>query len=368
MKIGVPKEIKSHEQRVALTPEGVRELTFEGHEVLVEKGAGEGSGFTDQEYQEAGAQLVSLAQDVYESSDMIVKVKEPLAPELPLLRPGQILFAYLHLAADQQLTIALLEREIIGVAYETIQLQDGSLPLLAPMSAIAGKLSIQAGATYLEHVYGGEGVLLGGVPGVEPACVVILGGGVVGTNAAKIAVGMGAQVIVVEKSFQRMAHLDDIFQGRLITRAPSISCLDEILPLADLVVGAVLVPGAKTPRLITRSHLKQMKKGSVLVDVSIDQGGCCETSRPCTYTEPVFIEEGVIHYCVTNMPGAVPRTSTRALANATLPYVLTLASHGIERAAQIDPAIRKGINLWHGKLTHEGVAEAHNLECFRLPF
>lgn len=368
MQIGIPKEIKDHEKRVALTPQGVRELVSQGHKVVVQKTAGEGSGFSDEEYQRAGAQIVPLAEDVYEAADMVVKVKEPLSQEVPLLRPGQILFTYLHLAADRKLTLSLMEKEIVGLAYETVELADGSLPLLAPMSAIAGKLSVQAGATYLEDVHGGRGVLLGGVPGVESANVLILGGGIVGTNAAKIALGMGAQVVVLEKSFPRMSYLCDILGDRVVTRISSASTLEEILPTADLVIGAVLVTGARTPRLITRSHLKQMKKGSVIVDVSIDQGGCCETSRPTTYSNPAFIEEGVVHYCVANMPGAVPHTSTQALANATLPYILKVADQGIEKAAQTDPALRKGINLYYGKVTHKGVAEAHNLELSSLPF
>lgn len=368
MRIGIPKEIKDHEKRVALTPSGARELVSQGHQVLVEETAGEGSGFSDEEYQRAGAQIVPVAEEVYEAADMIVKVKEPLSQEVPLLCPGQIVFAYLHLAADRKLTLSLMEKEIVGLAYETVELADGTLPLLAPMSAIAGKLSVQAGATYLEDVHGGRGVLLGGVPGVEPALVLILGGGTVGTNAAKIALGMGAQVVVLEKSFARMSYLSDIFQDRVVTRTSSVSTLDEILPTVDLVIGAVLVAGARTPRLIRRSHLKQMKKGSVIVDVSIDQGGCCETSRPTTYSSPAFIEEGVVHYCVANMPGAVPHTSTKALANATLPYILRVANQGIEKAAQMDPALREGINLYYGKVTHKGVAEAHNLEVSPLPF
>lgn len=368
MKIGIPKEIKDHEKRVALTPQGAWELVSQGHEIVVQKTAGEGSGFSDEEYQRAGAQIAPLPEDIYEFADMIVKVKEPLSPELAFLRPGQILFTYLHLAADRKLTLALLEKEIVGLAYETVELADGTLPLLAPMSAIAGKLSVQAGATYLEDVHGGRGVLLGGVPGVEPACVVILGGGTVGTNAAKIALGMGAQVVVLEKSFPRMSYLCDILGDRAVTRIYSASTLEEILPTADLVIGAVLVAGARTPRLITRSHLRQMKKRSVIVDVSIDQGGCCETSRPTTYSNPAFIEEEVVHYCVANMPGAVPHTSTKALANATLPYIRKLAEQGLEKAAQMDPTLRKSINLWHGKVTHRGVAEAHHLELFSLPF
>lgn len=368
MRIGIPKEIKDHEKRVALTPQGARELVSQGHEIVVQKTAGEGSGFSDEEYQRAGAQIAPLPEDIYEFADMIVKVKEPLAPEMALLRPGQIVFTYLHLAADRKLTLSLMEKEIVGLAYETVELADGSLPLLAPMSTIAGKLSVQAGATYLEDVHGGRGVLLGGVPGVEPANVLILGGGIVGTNATKIALGMGAQVVVLEKSFPRMSYLSDIFEDRVVTRASSVSTLEEILPTADLVIGAVLVAGARTPRLITRSHLKQMKKGSVIVDVSIDQGGCCETSRPTTYSKPAFIEEGVVHYCVANMPGAVPHTSTKALANATLPYILRVADQGIEKAAQTDPALRKGINLWHGKVIHKGVAEAHTLKLSSLPF
>ncbi len=358
MKIGVPKEIKPMEFRVAMTPGGVESLVRRGHEVLVEKGAGVGSGMSDAEYAEAGARLVS-AEEAW-GAELVVKVKEPLPQEYKYLRPGLLLFTYLHLAASRELTEAMLTSGVTGIAYETVQLADGSLPLLVPMSEVAGRMATQVGAYYLEKPMGGRGILLGGVPGVAPASVVILGGGTVGTNAAKIALGMGAQVYVLDINHQRLQYLDDVFGGRLITLTSTEANIKKAVQFADLLIGAVLIPGAKAPKLVTREMVATMKEGSVIVDVAVDQGGCVETIRPTTHDQPTYVVDGVVHYGVANMPGAVPRTSTFALTNQTLPYVLKLAEKGLE-ALKEDPALLKGLNVHQGRLTHPAVAEAFGL-------
>ncbi|MGC2424101.1 MAG: alanine dehydrogenase [Nitrospirota bacterium] len=363
MIIGIPKEIKDKEFRVGMVPSGVRELTLAGHRVIVQRGAGEGSGITDAEYDKAGAALAGSARVVYAKAELIVKVKEPLPREYPMLREGQIIFTFLHLAADRGLTEALLKRGIIGIAYETIQRKDGSLPLLMPMSQVAGRLSIQMGATYLQENNGGRGILLGGVPGVKPARVVIIGAGTVGLNAAKIAHGMGAEVTLLDLSVDRLDYAEDIFHGTIRTLVSNRQVLEESLAGADLVVGAVLVAGARAPKLAGRKAISRMKKGSVIVDVSIDQGGCFETSRPTSFTDPVYVVDGVIHYCVTNMPGAVPTTSTFALTNVTLPYAMKIANMGLEEALRSDPALMLGLNLWKGTLTSKPVAESFDMKC-----
>lgn len=361
MVIGVPKEIKDHEYRVSLTPEGAATLRQSGHEVWLESSAGQGSGFSDDAYRKAGASVAGSKEEVFKRADLIVKVKEPLLSECHLFRPGQILFTYLHLASLVDMTKELLSSKITAIAYETTESKDGSLPMLKPMSEIAGRMSVQIGAQYLEKIHGGRGVLLGGVPGVEPGKVVVLGAGIVGTSAIRIAVGMGAQVTVINLDVERLRHLDDQYQGRIITRAVSTATIEAAVCSADLVIGAVLVPGAKAPKLVSRSLVSRMKPGSVIVDVSVDQGGCVETTRPTTHSEPVYVVDGVVHYCVANMPGIVPRTSTYALTNATLPYLLRLASDGVDRAIHADPGLAKGVNLKDGKIVHRGVAEAHGL-------
>ncbi|HFB39248.1 MAG TPA: alanine dehydrogenase [Oceanithermus sp.] len=358
MKIGVPKEIKPMEFRVAMTPGGVESLVRRGHEVLVEKGAGVGSGMPDAEYEAAGARLVS-AEEAW-GAELVVKVKEPLPEEYKYLRPGLLLFTYLHLAASRELTEAMVKSGVTGIAYETVQLEDGSLPLLVPMSEVAGRMATQVGAYYLEKPMGGRGILLGGVPGVAPASVVILGGGTVGTNAAKIALGMGAQVYVLDVNHRRLQYLDDVFGGRLITLTSTEANLKKVVQFADLLIGAVLIPGAKAPKLVTREMVASMKEGAVIVDVAVDQGGCVETIRPTTHDDPTYLVDGVVHYGVANMPGAVPRTSTFALTNQTLPYVLKLAEKGLE-ALKEDPALLKGLNVHAGRLTHPAVAEAFGL-------
>jgi len=358
MKIGVPKEIKPMEFRVAMTPGGVESLVRRGHEVLVEKGAGVGSGMPDAEYEAAGARLVS-AEEAW-GAELVVKVKEPLPEEYRYLRPGLLLFTYLHLAASRELTEAMVKSGVTGIAYETVQLEDGSLPLLVPMSEVAGRMATQVGAYYLEKPMGGRGILLGGVPGVAPASVVILGGGTVGTNAAKIALGMGAQVYVLDVNHRRLQYLDDVFGGRLITLTSTEANIKKAVPFADLLIGAVLIPGAKAPKLVTREMVASMKEGAVIVDVAVDQGGCVETIRPTTHDDPTYLVDGVVHYGVANMPGAVPRTSTFALTNQTLPYVLKLAEKGLD-ALKEDPALLKGLNVHAGRLTHPAVAEAFGL-------
>ncbi len=361
MIIGIPREIKPREYRVAQPPHGVRELVRHGHTVLVERGAGRGSGFDDEAYRAAGAQLVDDASAVWAEADLIIKVKEPIEPEYPYLRPGLIVFTYLHLAANEQLARLLLNREVTAIAYETVQLADGSLPLLAPMSEVAGRLAVQVGAYYLMEPYGGRGVLLGGVPGVQPGRVVIVGGGTVGTNAAQMALGLGADVVLFDINIERLRHLESILHGRFHTRMASEQVLGEAISEADLVIGAVLVPGARAPKVITRDMVAAMRPGSVIVDVSIDQGGCVETARPTTHDDPVYEAEGVLHYMVTNMPGAVPRTSTLALSNVTLRYVLELADFGLQQALQRDPALARGVNVFRGRITHPSVAESLGL-------
>ncbi|HEY4971927.1 MAG TPA: alanine dehydrogenase [Steroidobacteraceae bacterium] len=362
MKIGVPKEIKVHEYRVGLVPAGVRELVDSGHQVLVQSGAGSGIGFEDAHYQAAGALIAQSAQDIFASSDLIVKVKEPQIAECRQLRSGQTLFTYLHLAADLAQAQALLASGATAIAYETVTAPDGSLPLLTPMSEVAGRMSVQVGANSLQKANGGFGVLLGGVPGVAPAKVVVLGGGVSGTHAAEMAVGMRADVTVVDRSVKRLRELSSIFGSQLKTVYSTAHAIEELVCDADLVIGAVLIAGAAAPKLVTRAMVKTMKPGAVLVDIAIDQGGCFETSRPTTHAEPTYVLDGVIHYCVTNMPGAVPRTSTFALTNATLPYVRALADHGWRQALANDPGLGRGLNVHAGQLTHEAVASALGLD------
>ena len=361
MIVGLPKEIKDNEYRVGLTPAGVRALTDAGHQVTVEKSAGEGSGFDDSLYHKAGAQIIDSADDVWAGADMIVKVKEPIAPEYPRMREGQLLFTYLHLAPDHELTAQLLNRKVTGIAYETITDRKGTLPLLTPMSEVAGRMAIQVGAHYLEKMAGGRGILLGGVPGVPAARVVIIGGGVVGTNAAKIAVGMGAHVTIIDNNLDRLRELDDIFLSKISTLASSAYMIHDAISSADLIVGAVLVHGAAAPRLVTRNMLKDVPNGAVIVDVAVDQGGCIETTHPTTHSDPTYYVEGVLHYCVANMPGAVPRTSTFALTNATLPYALKLANQGFLEAIQSDPGLKAGVNTFAGNCTYQAVAEAQGL-------
>jgi alanine dehydrogenase len=361
VKIGVAKEIKSDEYRVALTPAGARELGQRGHDVLVETGAGEGSAFADAAYEAAGARVVSV-DEVWADADLLLKVKEPIQPEYGRLRDGLVLFTYLHIAADEPLTRALLESGITAVAYETVETDSGALPLLAPMSEIAGRLAAQAGAYFLEKPLGGRGLLLGGVPGVAPGRVVVIGGGMVGYNAAVIAIGLGANVTILERSLDRMRHLEEVLSGRVSLVMSSSLQIEESVKEADVVIGAVLIPGAVAPKLITREMVAGMKEGAVLADVAIDQGGCAETSHPTTHSEPVYTLEGVTHYCVANMPGAVPITSTKALTNATLPYVETIADYGLAEAVARDPALARGVNVVGGKVTYEAVADAHGLD------
>lgn len=359
MIIGLPKEIKDNENRVGMTAGAVRVLTRQGHRVLVESGAGVGSAITDDEYREAGAEIVADAADIW-SAQMVVKVKEPIAPEYGYLREDLLLFTYLHLAADRPLTERLLAAGTTGVAYETVQTADGKLPLLTPMSEVAGRMATQVGASYLQKNNGGRGVLLGGVPGVAPGRVAILGGGVVGTNAAKIALGMGAHVTVLDLSHDRLQYLDDIFRGQLETRTSNEANIEEAVNAADLVIGAVLIPGGRAPWLVTRAMLADMKAGSVIVDVSVDQGGCVETSRPTTHSNPTFVIDEVVHYCVANMPGAVPRTSTFALTNQTLPYTLRLAAKGLD-AIRASKPLQGGLNTHRGQMTYEAVAREFGL-------
>jgi alanine dehydrogenase len=361
MLIGIVKEIKPKENRVAMTPAGVEQMISHGHSVLVETGAGDGSGFSDEDYVRAGGKICSSAKEIYKKSEMIMKVKEPLPVEYPLIRKGQIVFTYFHFAANAELTKAIMDSECVAVAYETIERENGSLPLLTPMSEIAGRMAIQEGAKYLENTYGGKGMLLSGVPGVEPAIVMIIGGGVVGTNAAKIAAGLGARVFLLDVNLERLRYLSDIMPSNVVTTVSNPENTRKLLKEADLVVGAVLKHGAIAPQLITREMLKLMKKGSVIVDVAIDQGGCIETAKPTTHDDPVYVVDGIIHYCVANMPGAVSLTSTKALINATLPYALDIADKGYKKAAQENPEIARGINIIKGKVTHKGVAEAFDL-------
>jgi alanine dehydrogenase len=368
MIIGVPKEIKTAEKRVAVTPQGVDALVSHHHRVLVEKGAGQGSGFSDQEYEGAGADLVEKAKDVWNESDLLIKVKEPLEPEFSFMKPGQVLFTYLHLAADQKLTERLLERRIVGIAYETVQEANGTLPLLRPMSEIAGRASILAGGMCLEAQYGGRGVLLCGASGVPPAKIVILGAGIAGANACKVAVGIGARVSILDIQPERLSYLHDITQGHVTTYISNRMTISEQIAGADLVIGAVLIPGAQAPKLVTRPMLKRMRSGSAMVDISVDQGGCFETTRPTTHSNPTYLEEGIVHYCVANIPGAYPRTSTLALTNATFPYIIQIADKGCERALKENAALRKGLNLMDGKLVCQGVAESFGMSCIVNPF
>jgi alanine dehydrogenase len=358
MIIGVPREIKDNEARVGVTPAGVKALTEAGHFVLVETQAGVQSSFTDAEYQDAGAEIVGEAGYVWGKSDMVVKVKEPIEQEYVFFREGLVLFTYLHLAPLPALTDKLLESKVIGIAYETVRDRQGTLPLLTPMSEVAGRMSVQVGATYLEKEPGGRGILLGGVPGVPPAHVCIIGGGIVGTNAARIALGFGAKVTLVDVNLNRLRQLEDIFGGRLYTLASNSYNLAHATKEADLVIGGVLIPGTTAPKIVTRAMVASMKKGAVIVDVAIDQGGCVETARPTSHSNPSYVVDGVVHYCVTNMPGAVPHTSTLALTNSTFPYLLRLANLGAREALKQDPGLADGLNTWLGTLTHRGVAES----------
>jgi alanine dehydrogenase len=362
MIVGILKEIKAEENRVCMTPAGVEIMKHNGHTLLVEKDAGIGSGFDDAAYVEAGAEIVGAAKEIFDRADMVMHVKEPLPAEYELIRDGQIVFTYLHLAAAEELTHALIKSRSINIAYETIQKTDGSLPLLTPMSEVAGRMAIQQGAKYLEMAQGGHGVLLGGVPGVDPGTVVVIGGGVVGTHAAKMACGLGAKVYILDMSLERLRYLSDIMPSNCFVLMSSPAAVRKLVKEADVVVGAVLVTGAKAPRLVTREMLKTMKPGAVLVDVAIDQGGCFETSKATTHGDPIYTVDGVVHYCVANMPGAVPKTSTMALTNATLPYAVQIANKGWEKAMKENPEIKLGANVIKGKVTYRGVADAFDLE------
>lgn len=367
MIIGVVKELKEQENRVAITPAGADALISSGHQVLIEKGAGLGSGFSDESYEAAGATVIDSASTVWEKSELVIKVKEPHESEYKYLRPGLVFFGYLHLAADEALTKAIVDSGVTAIAYETVQRSDRSLPLLTPMSEIAGRMAIQEGAIYLEKTRGGKGILLEGVPGVTPGSVVVVGAGTVGTGAIRRAMGLGAHVTVIDVNVDRLRYLDDLFMGRLETLYSNRLNITEALKTADLVVGSVLIPGAKAPKLITEDMVKNMQPGSVIVDVAIDQGGCVETiDHPTTHADPVFVKHGVIHYAVANIPGAVPRTSTLALTNATLPYLLKIADKGWKQAVLEDPALAKGVNVLNGKITYEAVANAHNLPYYPL--
>lgn len=361
MRIGTTKELKNHEYRVGLTPDNVQAYVSNGHEVFVETHAGEGASFSDEEYIACGATILSTAAEVYATCDMIVKVKEPIEEEYQYLHEGQILYTYLHLAPNKPLVDALLEKKVKAVAYETIKDENGNLPCLRPMSQIAGRLSVQEGAKYLEKGFGGRGILLGGVPGVERGKIVIVGGGVAGTYAAKAAVGIDAQVTILDINANRLAYLEDIFGASVTTLYSSEANVRKALSEADLVIGSVLIPGSATPKLVRREHLKLMKKGAVIVDIAIDQGGCCESSRVTTHDDPIYVEEGIVHYCVGNMPGAVPRTSTVALTNTTMRYGLMIANLGLEKACA-NEAVKSGVNCYLGKLTNKNVADAHGYD------
>jgi len=362
MLIGVPKEIKDGENRVAMTPAGVTAARRHGHEALVETGAGQGSGYPDEQYREAGAAVADAAAEVWARAELVLKVKEPLPQEYRLLRPELALFTYLHLASSEELTRALLDSGITAIGYETVQTDAGALPLLIPMSEVAGKLSVQIGARYLETDFGGRGVLVGGVPGVPPAEVVIIGCGVVGINAAKVAMGLGAHVTILDVDHERLRYLDDIMHGNVITVYSNPFTIARAASYADLLVGAVLVAGGRAPKLVTTDMVRSMKRGAVIVDVAVDQGGCVETTRPTSHSHPTYVEHGVIHYGVPNIPAAVPRTATHALTNATLPYALDLADYGLDEALRRNPALRRGLNLRGGKVVHPAVAEAFGLE------
>ncbi len=361
MIIGVPKEIKNNENRIALTPAGAAELTKHGHEVYVQASGGMGSGFSDEDYTHAGAKMLPSIEDVYAIADMIIKVKEPVEEEYKLIKEGQILYTYFHFASSEGLTNAMIKSGSVCLAYETVELPDRSLPLLIPMSEVAGRMSVQEGAKYLEKTFGGYGVLLGGVPGVPPAKVLIIGGGIVGSEAAKMAAGLGADVTIMDVSLRRLRYLDDIMSANVKTMMSNEYNIREMVQTHDVIIGAVLIPGAKTPKLVTRDMLPTMKPGTVMVDVAVDQGGCFETTAPTTHDNPTFVIDDVIHYCVANMPGAVPRTSTLALTNATLQYAIQLANKGWKQACKDDEALRKGLNIVDGKIVYKGVAEAFNL-------
>ena len=364
MIIGVPKEIKNNENRVALTPAGAKELVKRGHTVYVQHTAGENSGFPDSAYETVGAKILPSINDVYQTAEMIVKVKEPIAVEYPLVRKGQLVFTYFHFASDEKLTLAMMDSGSVCLAYETVENPDGTLPLLIPMSEVAGRMSIQEGARFLEKPQGGKGILLGGVPGVKPARVLVLGGGIVGYNAALMAAGMGADVTIADISLPRLRHLEEVMPANVRTLYSSTHNIETELPATDLVIGAVLIPGAKAPHLITKEMLGLMKPGSVLVDVAIDQGGCFETSHPTTHADPVYTVDGIVHYCVANIPGAVPQTSTLALTNATLPYVLELADKGWKEACKEDKTLYPGLNIIEGQIVYPAVAEAFGLPCY----
>ena len=361
MRIGIPKEIKTNENRVSCVPAGVESLVSAGHTVYVEKSAGEGSGFSDEQYVAVGAKILKTADEVWKEAEMIIKVKEPIAVEWPRMKKGQTIFTYFHFAADEKLTKAHIDSGATCIAYETVELTNGDLPLLIPMSEVAGRMATQEGAKYLEKLYGGLGLLLGGVPGVTPANVVVLGGGIVGINAAKMAAGLGAHVTILDINLDRLRYLDDVMPANVDTMMSNPENIRQMIAKADLLIGAVLIPGTKAPRLVTREMLKLMKPGSVIVDVAVDQGGCIETCKPTTHAEPTFFVEGVLHYCVANMPGAVPYTSTIALTNATLPYAVEIADKGYLHAAKENGEILLGINVIEGKITYKGVAEAFNL-------
>jgi alanine dehydrogenase len=362
MIVGILKEIKAEENRVCMTPAGVEVMRQNGHAVLVEKNAGTGSGFEDERYVAAGAEMIETAREIFERSDMVMHVKEPLPPEYDLIREDQIIFTYLHLAAAEELTDVLIKSGSVNIAYETIQKADGSLPLLTPMSEVAGRMATQQGAKYLEMAQGGHGVLLGGVPGIDPGTVLVIGGGVVGTNAAKMACGLGAKVYILDMNLDRLRYLSDVMPSNCFPLMASPATIRKLAREADVIIGAVLVAGAKAPKLVTRDMLQTMKKGAVLVDVAIDQGGCFETSKATTHVDPIYMVDGVIHYCVANMPGAVPRTSTLALTNATLPYAVEIANMGWEGAMRKNPEIKRGANVIKGKVTYKAVAEAFGLE------
>lgn len=361
MIIGVPKEIKNNENRVALTPAGAAELSKRGHTVYIQSTAGNGSGFSDEDYLSAGAKLLPTIEDVYDIAEMIIKVKEPIAPEYPLIKKGQILYTYFHFASSEELTKAMLDSGSVCLAYETVELDDRSLPLLIPMSEVAGRMSVQEGAKYLEKTFGGYGVLLGGVPGVPPAKVLIIGGGIVGTEAAKMAGGLGADVTIMDVNLKRLRYLDDIMPANVKTMMSNEYNIREMVKSHDVIIGAVLIPGAKAPKLVTRDMIPTMRPGTVMVDVAVDQGGCFETTKATTHEHPTFVIDDVIHYCVANMPGAVPRTSTIALTNATLPYAIQLANKGWKQACTDSLPLRKGLNVVDGKVVYEGVAEAFGM-------
>jgi alanine dehydrogenase len=362
MIVGVPKEIKDNEYRVGITPSGVRELNLRGHEALIEQGAGIGSGIRDEEYRECGGIIIENTEELFARAEMIVKVKEPLPIEYDLLRPGQVLFTFLHLAADPGMTRALLDKEIIGVAYETIRDRRGSLPLLTPMSTIAGKVSVQVGAACLQKDHGGSGVLLGGIAGVEKGKVGVIGGGVVGMSAARMALGLGAETTVMDINYNRLAYLEDIFSDRIKTLFSNMKNIEKVVETSDLVIGAILIPGAKAPHLVTKEMLSLMRPGSVIVDVAVDQGGCVETTRPTTHSDPTFVVDEVIHYCVSNIPGIVSRTATFALTHATLPYMLQIAEKGLERAVNEDKSLRYGLNIYKSDITCRSVADSLKLK------